>query len=49
MTINYSSKETRRVSAVYVHNNPFKRVGKANPFFKAAHAVAAPVVVLFKA
>lgn len=49
MTINYSSKETRRVSPVYVHNNPFKRVGKANPFFKAAHAQPAPIVVVYKA
>lgn len=47
MTINYSSKETRTVSPVYVHNNPFKRVGKANSFFKKVEV--APVMVLFKA
>lgn len=47
MTINYSSKELRKISPVYVHNNPFKRVGKANPFFKKV--AVAPVIVLFKA
>lgn len=47
MTINYSTKEMRTVSPVYVHNNPYKRVGKTNPFFKKVEA--APVLVVFKA
>lgn len=47
MPINYSTKEKRQVSPVYVHNNPYKRVGKANPFFKKVEV--APVLVVFRA
>lgn len=49
MTINQTSVELRKVSPIYATSNPYKRVGKANPFFKASNAHAMPVAVLFKA